>query len=112
MTYQTQTHPLFDQIAAREQAEIGIAAAAENNATLLVFAKRVAVEIASSRPDRCISADDVQERLMVLGYREGVLGNAAGSLFRGREWTFDHWTTSRRIKSHARGLRVWRYVGK
>jgi len=112
MSLQTQTYPLFDAITSREQAEIGIAAAAENNASLLVFAKRVAVEIALSRHDRCISADDVQERLMVLGYREGVLGNAAGSLFRGREWRFERWTTSRRIKSHARGLRVWRYIGK
>lgn len=106
-------HPLFDYAESQRHADLGIAVAAENNATLLVQAKQIAVRVAMEKPDRCISADDVQERLMVLGWPQNALGNAAGSLFRGREWRFTGRTVnSRRIQSHARMMRVWQYVGK
>ncbi len=103
-------HPLFDYAESQRHAEIGIGIAADNNPGILAIAKRVAVEIARERGE--VNADDVQERLMLLGHHRDALGNAAGSVFRGREWQFTGRTVnSRRIQAHARLLRVWRYVG-
>jgi hypothetical protein len=103
------TFPLFDAAESRRHAEIGIAVASENRAEILHFAKRMAREIALSRLSRECDADDVARRL-TKGQRK-ALGNAAGGIFKGREWQFVRYTTCTRISAHARDIRVWRYVG-
>lgn len=102
--------PLFDLAESQRHADAGILAAAESNPVILAVAREIARRIAIERGE--VTADDVQERLMVLGYHRDALGNAAGSLFRGREWQYtDRTVKSKRIQAHARLLRVWRYVG-
>ncbi len=80
--------------------------AANNNATLLEEAREIARTIARRVGE--VTADDVQMELQRRGYSIKALGNAAGSIFRGREW---HWTgrlvKSARIHAHANMLRVW-----
>lgn len=99
--------PLFDAAEARRQAEVGIGLAAENNPRLLELARVIAVRIARERGE--VTADDVQAEMMRRGYRSDALGNAAGSIFRGREWQFTGRTVnSVRINAHARLIRVWR----
>ena len=104
------TLPLFDLAESQRHAEIGIALAAENNAPLLLKAREIARRIALECGE--VTADDVQERLMMLGHRSDALGNAAGSIFKSREWQYTGRTVnSKRINAHARLIRVWRYVG-
>jgi hypothetical protein len=103
------TFPLFDLAESRRHAEIGIAVASENRAEILHFAKQVAREIALSRISRECDADDVARRL-TKGQRN-ALGNAAGGIFKGSEWTFVRYANCQRINAHSRMIRVWRYVG-
>jgi hypothetical protein len=101
---------IFDEIAAREAAELGIARAAKNN-PLLEIAKRKAIEL--GRRHIFVTADDVQKALIDAGYPEGELGNAAGSVFRNKK----HWVDtnrpvkSKRVKRHGALIRVWQYIG-
>jgi hypothetical protein len=100
---------LFDSIDAGEQAkEAGIAAASANKASLLRFAQDLAIKVALARPDRCVTADDIQAALVAAGISEHALGNAAGSLFRAKGWV---WTgrlvKSCRVHAHRNLLRVW-----
>lgn len=101
--------PLFDYAEGLRRKEKGIDTAAENRRTLLKHARAVAEEIAMSKPDRTVTADDVAERLDAEGISVHALGNAAGALFQGDRWIW----TGRRIKSrrphaHANELKVWR----
>lgn len=110
--------PLFDAAESRRYAEAGIAIATENRTAILLEAKAAAREIALSRMSRECSADDVAERWFRLLGKESakrkveMLGNAAGGIFKGREWEFIRYENSVRIQAHARTIRVWRYVGK
>lgn len=106
----TVTGPLFDLAESQRRAEDGIAAASENRAGILLFAKEVAREIALSRINLECDADDVAARMTKRQRDE--LGNAAGGIFRGREWEFVRYAKCTRISGHARTIRVWRYVGK
>jgi len=104
--------PLFDAMAAREAAQVGMAQAAGNKASLLEFAKKVACEI--GRRKRFVSADDVQmELITVHKISEHALGNAAGSIFKGNEWKWDgsSMVKSIRVSAHGRYIKVWKYVG-
>jgi hypothetical protein len=106
------TRSLFDADASEAGKVAGMGRAAESRASLLDLARPIAVYIALSRPTREVTADDVQRGLVELGYSPHALGNAAGSLFKGKEW---EWTgkfiKSERVHSHSNLLRVWRYVG-
>lgn len=98
---------IFDYAESERHAAEGIALAAENNPALLHKAREIAKEIAHERGE--VTADDVQLRLAALGYSVKALGNAAGSLFRGREWEWTgRWVKSARIHAHCNPLRVWR----
>lgn len=108
MTHQRE---LFDAAASEAGKEAGMARAADGRRDLLEYARRTAVGIALSRPDRTCTADDVQRLLHEQGVGVHALGNAAGSLFRGGwEWT-GRWVKSERKHAHANLLRVWKYVG-
>ena len=104
---------LWDAAESERRKRAGVAAS-ENSAGLkLEVARRVAREIAASKPCLTTNADEVQQQLLArYGYGHGWLGPAAGALFRCDDWT---WTGGRvrstSVKNHARELKVWRYVG-
>lgn len=85
----------------------GMARAAKNRSAVLEVARAIAKELAHG--GREITADDVVEGLVRRGHSEHCLGNAAGSIFRGRDW---EWTgrfdESKRVHAHGNLLRVWR----
>ena len=102
---------IFDAIAANELAASGMELAARNAAPVLVVAQQAAIEL--GRRNRFVTADDVQAAMMAKGYTPQDLGNAAGSMFRGRCWKWHGKTVkSERVASHGRLIRVWEYVGQ
>ncbi len=86
----------------------GMARAASSRKALLLRAQRIAVCIAQGRTDRTCASDDVQEALVAVGVDPSELGNAAGSVFRGKEWELVTTRKSRRTLAHARRIGVWR----
>lgn len=85
-----------------------MALAANNRALVLECCREALIEIAKSRPNREVSADDAARWLYDYD-PHASLGNAAGSLFRGGDWEFTgRWTKSTRVISHANDLRIWR----
>ena len=97
---------LFDLIEAERRKEEGMARAADARATALALAKQYAVTLAETHGE--ITSDDVALAMEQDGHRYEDLGNAAGSLFRGRfEWT-GRTATSARVSTHGRIIRVWR----
>ena len=101
--------PLFDLAEAERHRDVGIGVATEHRGEVLTLAKAIAREIALARDSRECSADDVAKRL-TKGQR-AALGNAAGAIFRGREWRFVRSVKCQRINAHARDIRLWRLVG-
>lgn len=103
--------PLFDAALSEQLKDKGKRQAAENKASLLRFARELAVKIAKERGE--ISADDVALELHKRGISIFALGNASGSLFKTKDWV---WTgsfkKSERVHAHSNLIRVWRYVGK
>jgi hypothetical protein len=98
---------LFDSVAGQQAKEEGMAKAAENAASLLEIAQRIAVRLASQHPDRETDMDEVGMELFRIGIK--TLGPAAGSVFKGGQWQF----TGKRLKSarkknHSREIKVWR----
>ena len=83
--------------------------ASAKRAYVLSYARTLAIAIAKGRADRCVTADDVYRQLAILGHDGNLLGNAAGSLFRGDRWEFTgQRKQSVRISNHARWIMVWR----
>jgi hypothetical protein len=108
---QTSFSKVFDREESKRQQEEGMAAAvnARKRKELFAIAKNAAINIALSRTDRCVTADDVQKWIVAHGYLPEILGPAAGSLFRGQNWTFtEKWEPSARVSNHNRYVRVWR----
>lgn len=103
---------LFDAVAAERGKETGMSEAAASRSELLAIAQQLAIDIAKTREDRCCDADDVQAGMVQRGFSVFALGNAAGSIFKGKCW---EWTgvfvKSERAHSHSNLLRKWRYVG-
>ena len=98
---------LFDAAEAEAAKTRGMNTAALNRLELLAEARKIAVEIAMSRADRCVTADDVQAVLIERGF--GHLGNSAGHLFTGRNFEFTgQWKASERVSNHGHKNRVWR----
>jgi len=101
------TTSLFDLSEGVKARETGKSLAAVNRATILRNARAVAIWVAESRPDRCVSADDVYRYLS--SEQSSQLGNAAGSLFRGSRWeNTGRRKQSKRISNHARWIMIWR----
>lgn len=105
--------PLFNAGFSQLEMEVGIGRATfpEHRRELLEQAKEKAKEIAFFDHARCISADD-----LVFWYAKNrhidlpaKLGNAMGSIFRGKDWEFTgRYVKSARARSHRNLLRVWR----
>ena len=100
---------IFDYAESRRQAELGIGLAAENNAVRLAEAREIAREL--SQGGRVEVDADMVQRVMYARYGRDVLGNAAGGIFRGREWSFAGYSKSTRIQSHGNRLCKWTYIG-
>jgi len=105
------TMDLFDLAEAQRLKEEGMESAAANKHDLLKYARHVAKQIAMLSASRIVTADDVSRAFAKEGITDS-LGNAAGSIFKGKDWEF----TGQRIKSarktnHSREIKVWRYVG-
>lgn len=99
----------FDAAASQQAKEQGMALAAENNHELLDFVRTGLVEIARSRPDRSVTADDAARYLVDNGFSVHALGNAAGSLFKDGKFTPTGATVkSVRKHAHSNKLMVWR----
>jgi len=99
----------FDLDQGRKLRDAAKLLAATKRAYVMSYARMLAVTIAKSRPDRCVTADDVYRQLALLGHDLTLLGNAAGSLFRGDRWEFTgERKQSVRISNHARWIMVWK----
>jgi len=98
---------------ARANKKFGMESAATNQAQLLLVARDSAVWVANNlNPEtKTATSDDVAYRMQYLGYHYGDLGNAAGSIFKGKQWRFTgDRIQSRRPAAHAREIKVWRLV--
>ena len=99
----------FDLQDGRDLRDAGKLLASAKRSYVLSYARMLAVTIAKSRPDSCVTADDVYRQLALLGHDGNLLGNAAGSLFRGDRWEFTgQRKQSVRISNHARWIMVWK----
>lgn len=97
---------LFDHAEAERRKEEGMARAAAARTEALGLAKDFALSLAEHLGD--ITSDDVALAMEAAGFNYEALGNAAGSVFRGRfEWT-GKTTVSARPSTHGRIIRVWR----
>ena len=99
---------LFDMNEASLQRDKGMQLAAERKAELVTKAKDVAHFLAATCGET--NADDVQRYLIFHGNCE-PLGNAASSIFRGKEWECIGWKKSERVSNHARSIRIWKLKG-
>lgn len=88
-----------------DRKEQGMSLAAASHADVLALARNVAVDVALHRYSRTVTIDDIQGHLLLAGKD---LGNAAGSVFRGKDFEHAGYQKSRRASSHARVVSVWR----
>ena len=110
MTVMTNDTRRFDLREGRRKGSVGNKLAASRHSYLLRYARSLAVSIALERPDGGVTADDVYEQLIQRGIDVQLLGNAAGSLFRGKNWIFSgERRQSRRVSNHGRWIMVWQY---
>ena len=101
MTEETQ----FDLFQGRRLRDEGMSVAAANRMTTLEEARIVAEQLAASKGD--ITIDDVNEVIEARGMH---LGPAAGSVFRSEKWVPVGYRQTTKKTSHARPVRVWRFV--
>ena len=88
----------------------GMANAARRRKEALAAARQACIDAAMGRDDRTATADDAYEYVERTGIEP--LGNAAGSLFVGKDWEFTgDWQASRIPSRHAHRNRVWVFVG-
>lgn len=105
---------VFDlQEEAQKRKKEGMEEAARNRKRLLEVARDCAEEMSYMISGGECTSDDVAGAMERSGYRYESLGNAAGSIFRGKEWVFTgEWVASKRPSSHGRMIRLWRYEGE
>ena len=97
---------LFDYAASKQLRDDGMTQAAKRRSIALMKAKIIAYEI--SKLNGNITADDVRKEYEYRGGNWSDLGNAAGSIFKGKQWECVGFENSKVTTSHARALRVWR----
>ena len=90
---------------AEQLKESGIAQAAAHRAKILAAARDVARKLAAERGTT--NADDVAIELEKHGVDSTELGNAAGSIFRGKDWKFVGFMKSVRVSRHRNQIRIW-----
>lgn len=86
---------------------ISLAKEAYSRKALVEKAREIAIELANLHWD--VTADDVFEEMIKRDLHPELLGNGAGSIFRGDDFEFTgEWRKSKRVSNHARQNRVWR----
>jgi hypothetical protein len=99
-------YDLKSESTAKEQ---GIVQAVKGHTEVFIVARKLAVQLAKA--NGTVNADLVQDDLAKLGYASADLGNAAGALFRGKNWKYVRTQKSARKGNHLRDIKVWEYVG-
>jgi hypothetical protein len=101
--------PLFDSLRGQQRKREGMDVAANRRTRILALARTVAERHAELYGT--VTIDDVMQGLTTCGLEPADLGQAAGSVFRGKafKWT-GAWMESKRPSNHARAVRVWRLV--
>jgi hypothetical protein len=97
----TQTE--FNLEAGREDRDLGMEIAASNKEWGIAIARREARRIALECGT--VNINDVQRAISAYGVK---LGNAAGSVFKGKEWERVGFGQADRVSSHARVISIWR----
>lgn len=98
----------FNLDASRTAKASGMGLAAINRESLLSLARKVAVQIAKANGGTC-NMDQVSLALIGKGIDPRCLGNAAGSVFKTKDWIFTgERIQSAKVSSHAREVKVWR----
>jgi hypothetical protein len=102
----------FNASAGTTRKEFGMNQAAEARAELLAECRAAVLKAALGRATREATADDSARYLETIGLSADALGNAAGSLFRGRGWRkTGRMQNSSRESNHAHANCVWEYTG-
>ena len=86
--------------------QMGMESCARNYRDQLLKAQKIAVEIARVRGT--VTSDDVREEAERRGLCLSFCKNWVGSIFRGRGWVKDGFTTSRHQAGHGRVIAVWK----
>jgi hypothetical protein len=88
----------------------GMELAAESRKELLNIARIEARFLAMKHPEHLVTADEVQAALIAKNYNPAQLGNAAGSIFKGKAWQFQGYQKSARKSNHGRDIKIWKYL--
>jgi len=96
---------LFDYAQSIQERDKGMATAASGREKALAKARTIAIKLAVIK--RKVTADDVRKEYEYRGGNWSDLGNAAGSIFKGKQWQCVGFENSTVTTSHARALRVW-----
>ena len=85
----------------------GMTLAARKRKEVLAAARQHLIDLALTRDDMCATADDAYAYIERRNLEP--LGNAAGSLFKGKHWEFTgEYQASLRTSNHGHQNRVWR----
>ena len=96
----------FDAVVAEQRKEAGLQLAAMERDDALDAARIIAVYLAHLHGT--VTMDSVSLEMQARWLHPEMLGNAAGSVFRGKDWRFTgRWEKSARVSNHARVNRVW-----
>jgi len=96
---------LFDYAQSIQERDKGMATAVSGREKALSKARQMAEILAIMCGE--ITADDVRKEYEYRGGNWSDLGNAAGSIFKGKQWQCVGFENSTVTTSHARALRVW-----
>jgi len=96
---------LFDYGKSIQERDKGMLSAAEKRKEILYRARLIANRLAKINGQ--VTADNVRQEWEFRGNNWSDLGNAAGSIFKGKQWQCVGFENSTVTTSHARALRVW-----
>jgi hypothetical protein len=98
---------LFDAAESQRRKEIGCELAAAARKQKLQVAQEIANELAKQHGS--VHMDMVAAEMLSRGCDPNELGNAAGTIFKGKQWMWTgEFVASHRVSRHSGLLRVWR----
>ena len=100
--------PAFDLELGEALRDMGMARAASAKDDALALGRALCREAALKRHDRTATVDDATRGFMEYELPATLLGNAAGSLFKGGGWVFVGYTKSKRVTNHDHTKMIWR----
>jgi hypothetical protein len=99
---------LFDYAQSKQRRDEGMKTASDGRKDILNRVRSIAGNLA--RIYGKVTADDVRKEYEYRGGNWSDLGNAAGSIFKGKQWECVGFENSTVTTSHARALRVWKLI--